>query len=59
MASPSFSLSEREGAVLYVFNQLHNYHINFNSSFGIFEVSLKLICDFENRAVRCFSPWKG
>lgn len=38
-ASPPFLLSKREEAVLYIFNQLHNYHISFSSLLTIFEDS--------------------
>ena len=36
-ASPSLSLSKVEGAVLYIFNDLHIYHIICISLLGIFE----------------------
>jgi len=39
-ASPSCSLSKKEGAVLHLFNQLHLYHIKFGSLLTTFEEHL-------------------
>src|SRR5258706_9709103 len=42
-ASSSISFSSREGAALYIFNQLYNCHINFGFPFSIFEKSDSII----------------
>ena len=53
--SPSFDKLWREGAVLHLFNELHNYHINFSSLLITFEVSDKYQPLRKARAV-CWWP---
>jgi len=58
LASPSFSLSNREGAAHHIFNEHHNYHINFMSLFHSLEVTINIVL-FEKRGLCVVLPPLG
>ena len=56
LASPSISLSKRDGAVLHYYSKLYIYHIKFSFLFSIFEVFRYCQKLRKARAVFCSSP---